>query len=91
MVSDEHKRRVLAHQEKQVEEPQVVFAVEDTISPDKVERDDGGMALIIQLNTDEDQESGMFVRIQSWDPEKKHEDIQRLFGRRIEVIVRIID
>lgn len=97
MTSTDHKRRVLAHQAKQLEaaraeKPLVMFVHQETITDAHVEKQDGGQAVIIEIDmTDGEMETGLFVRIQSWDSLKVHGDIQKLFGRKIEVLIRTLD
>lgn len=99
MVSDEHKRRVLTHQERETlradahrERPMVIFIHQETLTDAHVQKEDGGQAVVIEMDmTDGEMETGLFVRIQSWDPSKTHGDIRKLFGRKVEVTIRTID
>ena len=54
-----------------------------------VQAEDGGQALIAELAGKG--ETGLFVRLQSWDETKRHEDMSRLMGRRVRVTIEIID
>ena len=54
-----------------------------------VERDDGGQALIAEFSSTN--ETGLFVRLQSWDETKRHEEMAQLMGHRVRVTVEIID
>lgn len=49
--------------------------------------DDGGRAIVIRL----DGTDGLFVRLHSWDETGRHEALQGLTGKRIEVSIRVVD
>jgi hypothetical protein len=53
------------------------------------ESDDGGMAEIVEIGTDDD--DGMFVRIQSWSEEKSHPIIDHMRGKTIRVTIEVFD
>ena len=54
-----------------------------------VQAEDGGQALIAEFSGGSD--TGLFVRLQSWDESKRHEEMAQLMGRRVRVTVEIID
>lgn len=54
------------------------------------DREDNGCALISQLDEGESSD-GLFVRVQSWDPTKKHELALKLRGKRVRVEVYFED
>ena len=49
----------------------------------------GGQALIAEFSSTG--ETGLFVRLQSWDETKRHEEMAQLMGHRVRVTVEIID
>lgn len=57
--------------------------------PVKVE--DGGQALIAEFYGRDDEETGMWVRVHSWDPDKKHELMQHFMNARVRVTVEVLD
>lgn len=61
----------------------------------KFEKEDGGMALIATLINehvlDEDDDKGVFVRFQSWDEDKDHEEALQFEGKRVRVTIETID
>lgn len=59
-------------------------------SADDCDKEDGGQAIIITLNAQDDEPSGLFVRLQSWDPEKKHTALQPFLNKRLRVTVEVI-
>jgi hypothetical protein len=57
-----------------------------------VANEDGGMALISEPFAGPNAEdNGMFVKIQSWDEECKHDDFKKFQGRKIKVTIETID
>ena len=68
-----------------------VFEVIEYVDPKFVESEDGGAARIYTISDDPEAESGMFLRIQSWDENKEHTDINNLIGKRIRVTVEVLD
>lgn len=67
----------------------VTSFISESIIDSDVQTDDGGQALIYSLY-DDDKENGLFVRIQSWDESKEHEDFKKLVGKRIKVTIETI-
>lgn len=53
--------------------------------------EDSRMAMIVQIDDNEEYDNGMFVRIQSWDETKQHADASRMLGKRVRVTVEIIE
>lgn len=53
--------------------------------------EDGGQALVSDPFNSDKEVDGMFVRIQSWDEKKKHEDFKKFQGRKIRVTIETID
>jgi len=49
--------------------------------------EDGGQARIQTFGSPPDDESGLFVRLQSWDEDKEHKDWQKLAGKKIRITV----
>ena len=63
-----------------------VFELDIPATPEGlVEYDDGRRAMIIEL----DGEDEVFVRLQSWDDEKKHPRLSSLIGKKIRVTVEV--
>jgi hypothetical protein len=56
--------------------------------------EDSGCAIIghlLNLDESDEPDSGMFVRVQSWDESLHHTEIRKLAGKYVEVTMRIID
>jgi hypothetical protein len=56
-------------------------------------KEDGGMALIcdsFKFKSDDD-ESGMFVTLQSWDDRMVHRDLLRLIGKNVRITIQVLD
>lgn len=62
--------------------------IEDTFEVESVE--DGGAARIACISGD-DQNSCLFVRIQSWDELNRHEEFRELEGKRVRVTIEVIE
>lgn len=60
--------------------------LEDTITVES--REDGGAALIARFD---DKDTGMFVRVQSWDETGEHAEFKKFEGKRVRVTVEVID
>lgn len=59
-----------------------------------VEREDRGMAMIVNGDSDDAAEKGdgcMFVRLQSWDEGGAHPLLSSLIGKRVRVVVEVLD
>jgi hypothetical protein len=62
--------------------------IEGTVEADDISVEDGGCARIATIGPDDGKESGIFVRIQSWDDDfdnrvttsPAHPDFEKLFG-----------
>lgn len=55
-----------------------------------LDKEDGGMALIYSLTPEDIPD--IFVRLQSWDEEKKHSIFNECFlGRKIKVTIETVD
>ena len=65
------------------------FVVEGSSSFD-IEREDGGQAVIITLDSGSTR-NGMFVRLQSWDETKEHAALQPFLDKRLRVTVEVLD
>lgn len=53
-----------------------------------IKQEDGGMALIGEIH--EENDSQMFVRVQSWADDKQHTDIAPFLGKRVRVTVEVM-
>jgi hypothetical protein len=65
---------------------------------DDITKEDGGAAIIVTLA--DDQEFGIFVRIQSWDEnawngaiplEDVHEDIKKILNKKVRVTIEVLE
>lgn len=57
--------------------------------PVKVE--DGGQALIAEFYAGEDDESGMWVKVISWDETLDHALMKQFMNKRVKVTVEVLD
>ena len=58
------------------------------------DKEDSGAALISQFSLDpagKNEDSGLFVRVQSWDETREHKDASTLAGKRLRVTVEVIE
>jgi hypothetical protein len=62
-----------------------LFAIEGVA---EIESDDGGLAMIIEIDGGEDEP--VFVRLQSWDSTKQHPVLRQLGGKRLRVTVEVV-
>lgn len=53
----------------------------------EVSKEDSGMAQIIEIGG----ETGIFVRIQSWDETKEHQKLSTLMGKHVRVTIETVD
>jgi len=58
------------------------------ITTDNIKSEDGGQALIYTIS--DDNEIGMFIKLQSWDITKKHIDFNNLVGKKIKITIEEI-
>lgn len=57
-----------------------------------VKFEDGGQAMIIRNGlSDNEEENGMFVKLQSWDENKEHKVLKKFVGRNIRITIETID
>jgi ribulose bisphosphate carboxylase small subunit len=61
------------------------WVYEDVV--DGFDSEDGGKALIHHVNSGDDEENGLFVRLHSWDESRKHEVFSSLVGKKVRVTV----
>jgi hypothetical protein len=54
-----------------------------------VDTQDGGQAQIVEFTCAND--VGVFVRVQSWDPDKEHAHMALMMGKRVRVTVEILE
>jgi hypothetical protein len=57
----------------------------------ELDSEDGGCALIATLDGNEEKDAGIFVRVQSYDEYKKHEDFSKLLGKKIRVTIEVVE
>ncbi len=50
--------------------------------------EDGGMAQILEVSNDD---SDVFVRLQSWNDDGKHTELDRLVGKKLKITVEVIE
>lgn len=62
--------------------------IEDTFAVESVE--DGGAARIANLSND-NEDSCLFVRIQSWDELLRHDEFREFEGKRVRVTIEVIE
>lgn len=64
----------------------------DTIDVDLISTEDSGRAKIATLVGEEDNDdSALFVRFQSWDESKQHKEFAQFEGKRVKVTIETID
>jgi hypothetical protein len=63
------------------------------IKPTDVDTEDSGCAIICHVDGEghENEDTGMFVRLQSWDDDKKHVEIRKFIGRKVKITVETVD
>lgn len=54
------------------------------------ESDDGGAALIAEFSREGDEDTSIFVRLQSWDENKLHPEMRPLIGQRIRITIEVM-
>lgn len=62
---------------------------EERVSENDIDTEDGGSSKILEISNDE--ESGLFIRLHSWDENKKHVDFSQLVNRLIKITIETID
>lgn len=62
--------------------------IEDDFEIESV--DDGGAARIANLSN-QDEDSCLFVRIQSWDELLRHDEFREFEGKRVRVTIEVIE
>lgn len=55
----------------------------------EVRYEDGGQAMIITIYSDGEEE--IFIRLQSWSETKTHTEASKLLGKRVRVVVDVIE
>ena len=68
----------------------IIFQHDQTIRDDEFDVEDGGCAVICDFGGD-DVVANMFVRVQSWDDDKQHEQFKKMIGHKVRVTVEILD
>lgn len=54
-----------------------------------VDTQDGGQAKIVEFTCNDD--VGIFVRVQSWDPDRLHDHMALMMNKRVRVTVEILE
>ncbi len=68
--------------------------IDGHIEKENTDVEDNGQALITTIDfrdTSEDEDNGMFVRIQSWDEKCQHTEFKKFEGRKIRITIETID
>lgn len=60
------------------------------MSKDLIDSEDGGEALIFHASPD-DEDTGMFVKIQSWDESTAHVDFNKFVDKKVRITIETID
>ena len=71
--------------------PRVVKVFEGDINKENTDVEDGGQAIITHITEPTNTDNGMFIRIQSWDEQLKHEEFKKFEGRKIRITIETID
>ncbi len=77
--------------------PDTPIVIEGLVSPGEFE--DGRQAMICDIfdpvmrggSSGDTEDSGFFVKLQSWSENRDHTTLQRIAGRRVRVTVAILD
>lgn len=70
----------------------IIYTTEVNYDPTDLDVEDSGQAQIYSVvDLNDDEEDGMFIKIQSWSKSGKHPDMDRLKGKRIRVTVEVLD
>lgn len=67
------------------------FVVECTLNENEIEIEDGGQAKIFSCCGEDDQDSGMFVKIQSWSEDGQHPEFDSFIGKKVRITIETID
>ena len=81
-----HQPRMRLHQMKPI-----ILSGHIPNKPDQdiLRSEDGGSAIIATISGDTNIDTGIYVRIVSWDEEKNHIDMKRLLGKKVKVTISI--
>lgn len=71
------------------ESKEYVHIIKTYLNPAHIDIDDNGQAKIFTCENSED-ENRMFIRIQSWDETKKHEEFNKFVGRKIKITIETV-
>jgi len=73
-------------------EEKAKHVIETTLNQSEIDSEDGGQALIFTTSRekDDDEMQGMFVRIQSWDEIRDHEEFNKFVGKKIRITIEEI-
>ena len=70
----------------------MIFESEEPIT---LTSEDSGMALLVNegepCEVDGDEDTGIGIRIVSWDESKSHSSIRKLEGKRVRITLKVID
>lgn len=67
------------------------YTIYSEIDPSEVETEDSGMSKIFHAGCEDyHDDNGMFVRIQSWDENKKHPQLSKFIGKRVRITIQEI-
>jgi len=71
--------------------PHIKKVFEGDINKENTDVEDGGQAIITHITEPTDTDNGMFIRIQSWDEQLKHEEFKKFEGRKIRITIETVD
>ena len=69
----------------------ITHIINDTISTSNIDIEDGGRYFGILLCDNSEEENGMYVKICSWDENRKHTDFNKFKNRKIKITIETID
>jgi hypothetical protein len=65
--------------------------LEQTLKESEVKREDGGQALIATIDDGSDEDTGIFVRLQSWDESTEHKLFNQLINKKVRITIETIE
>ena len=66
------------------------YTLEVIMKPEEIETEDGGQARIFTCSDDDYANTGMFVRVCSWDETREHSDLNKFIGKKIKITIEEI-
>jgi 5'(3')-deoxyribonucleotidase len=65
--------------------------IQCTVNSDDIEIEDSGQAKIFTAVDNINEDSDIFVRIQSWNEDENHNEFHQLINKRIKITIETID